>query len=504
MILYPSAYGGLPVLLTCFGSVLPRVIVPALFSAALTTVIELNVSHKYLTDSIPADFPYQVFTTIVSFLLVFRVNHSYGRYWEACGTVQEFGCKYGDAVAEAMTDDIVWTKSQCHPEANKDMEYELFRGQLAHLSSLQHALTLAHLRGQKEHGRHGHHGLHFKATPDGKTHDSYIQAESPGSGCAELFRAWCRTWSGQRGYQAFLKEHPLYVLGGVSDAEVAMLQPLSSFQRISQCHSHLLALFQARRSVGGMMAAEGARSAASFARLGNYLSMGNTAFYQALKILDTPLPFAYQQICSLALSLFVVTFPVVSVSRFGGDVGDAVAWLPPIASFMSTLMFYSLYEVSREMEEPFLNPPNAIPLLMAQNAFNCRVHASATRLGQLAAEVAEGTAQKGLLGVHREHEDDPATLLTRTWQAARTGAASTHTDWEPNEASQAAAYARTLAIDKKGLAGGASVSSVRESRQRLTSAPRIKMRRQKTTAQVVQTLTHNKSMCSSFQMAHVP
>ena len=495
MILYPRAYGGLPALLTFYGSVIPRTILPALFGAGLTILIELTVNHKYLTDAIPSPYPYGVFTTVVSFLLVFRVNASYSRYWEACQTLLAFGSKLGDAMAEAMTDDIVWTKSK--PDA-PDMDFELYRGQLAHLSSLHHALALSHLRGQKEHDTM-HDVLYFKATPDGKTHDSYAQAENPGrGGCTELIRAWCRTRSGERGYQSFLKEHPLYVLGGVSAAELAMLKPLSSIERFSAVHAHLLALFQARRSAGGMTSAEGP----AFARLGNYLSAGNSAFYQASKILDTPLPFAYQQICSLALALFVVTFPVVCVSRFGGLVGDTVAWLPPIASFLSTIMFYGLYEVSREMEEPFLNPPNTIPFLMAQNAFNCRIVATAVRLTQLSTEVEDGVYPKGMLGVQHNHQDDPARVLTRSWQSKLAASARS-----PESESKEAATA-SMQIDN-GPAGGAPGASL-ESRQRLslTSRPsrpsRAKMTKLRSTAQVVSSLTHDRSIRTAFEIVHVP
>ena len=43
---------------------------------------------------------------------------------------------------------------------------------------------------------------------------------------------------------------------------------------------------------------------------------------QACKMDDTPLPFPYQQMTALTLLIFTFMFPIIAVSRFGGDIAD--------------------------------------------------------------------------------------------------------------------------------------------------------------------------------------
>jgi len=85
MIIYPRGFAGLPLLLSCSGSAIPRAIVPGLACAAWAVILELTVGHLYLQNLIVHPYPFQVFSSVVSFLLVFRVNASYQRYWESIG-----------------------------------------------------------------------------------------------------------------------------------------------------------------------------------------------------------------------------------------------------------------------------------------------------------------------------------------------------------------------------------------------------------------------------------
>lgn len=404
MILYPSVYGGIPLLVSCYGSAIPRAIIPATLCAVIAIIIEFNVPHSYMMNLIASPHPYAVFTGIVSFLLVFRVNASYARYWEACEFVRHMGSKWGDSVGEAMVHDIVWKPGAKRPPLE---EHALFRAQLAHTASLYHATALAHLRGQTEFGLDE---KHYQEAPP----KHWEQIDGPSWPWIELIRTWLRYRSRHLGYKAFLNDHPLHVLGGISQEERQKFKKLSSVERVNSLYVQLNALFQARRGAGGLAAAE----PPSFARLGNYISDGNVSFVQACKIVDTPLPFAYQQICSLSLAIFMLTFPLLAVSRFGGDTTstEKVSWLPPCVSFLCTLTFYGLYEISREMEEPFLHPPNALPLNMMQNAFNARLRVSATRVSEMARDVGtDGKVRHGVLGSDPDLSDDPAMRLVKDW-----------------------------------------------------------------------------------------
>ena len=198
-------------------------------------------------------------------------------------------CKWGDAMTEAMVHSVEWGST-----AFDDKERPLFRAQIAHVASLLHALALAHLRGQTDMGKDG--GLYLKAAiePGQGRSDEFVTTNVPGCTCEELLNSWCRLMSGQKGYEQFLSRHMLPVLGGVSASELALLQPLTSLERVQVTYAQLIATFSARRAMGGLRGG-GACEPPSFARLGNYFSDGHVNFAQACKIGDRPLPFPYQQ-----------------------------------------------------------------------------------------------------------------------------------------------------------------------------------------------------------------
>ena len=95
MILYPRGFAGLPLLLTCSGSAVPRAIVPGIVCALIALALEINVGHAYLQNLIVHPYPFQVFSGVVSFLLVFRVNAAHARYWESIGHLKRMGAKLG-------------------------------------------------------------------------------------------------------------------------------------------------------------------------------------------------------------------------------------------------------------------------------------------------------------------------------------------------------------------------------------------------------------------------
>ena len=47
-------------------------------------------------------------------------------------------------------------------------------------------------------------------------------------------------------------------------------------------------------------------------------------------------------------------------------------WLAPSLSFVVVLAYFGLYEVARELEDPFVHPPNDLPSVAMQRPFNAR------------------------------------------------------------------------------------------------------------------------------------
>jgi hypothetical protein len=48
-------------------------------------------------------------------------------------------------------------------------------------------------------------------------------------------------------------------------------------------------------------------------------------------------------------------------------------WLAPSLTFIVVFSYFGLYEVARELEDPFIHPPNEAPLVAVQQSFNQRL-----------------------------------------------------------------------------------------------------------------------------------
>merc|ERR1719181_2074275 len=116
MITYDQrSYGGMSLIFQMVGSVYPRVAPFALFSACMTLLLK-GVEHftgftwfRYVFDH---PYVYQIYTFVLGFVLVFRCNLSYARFWEGRTSIQLMGSKWADAVLQAVVFDSVSKKSK--------------------------------------------------------------------------------------------------------------------------------------------------------------------------------------------------------------------------------------------------------------------------------------------------------------------------------------------------------------------------------------------------------
>lgn len=161
MILYSKSYWGIPLLLRLYGSVLPRVQVFAIAAAVIALTLSLNPGgprpflDRFTTSvqvdaavsstataggladapgapdhpnpfDAPGPLPWlaaravhpaalQAFTTAVAFSVLFRANHSYGRYWEACQQLHVMTAGLASAVSEALA----WDADAAAPAARR-------------------------------------------------------------------------------------------------------------------------------------------------------------------------------------------------------------------------------------------------------------------------------------------------------------------------------------------------------------------------------------------------
>lgn len=92
MIQYFKGAFGLNLLLRIHGSAVYRGMIPGIVSVgvflAMATTHEESTSHPYSVG---------VLVSSVSFLIIFRANQGYNRYWEACGNIHHMMSKWLDA-----------------------------------------------------------------------------------------------------------------------------------------------------------------------------------------------------------------------------------------------------------------------------------------------------------------------------------------------------------------------------------------------------------------------
>jgi len=93
------------------------------------------------------------------------------------------------------------------------------------------------------------------------------------------------------------------------------------------------------------------------------LSNGMLGFNQAMKMADIPFPFPFAQLLELLLMAFTVIIPLYTAIFTGGLVAT------PILSFIVTVSFWGLSDISRELENPFADGHNQLPAIDMHERF---------------------------------------------------------------------------------------------------------------------------------------
>jgi predicted membrane chloride channel (bestrophin family) len=134
------------------------------------------------------------------------------------------------------------------------------------------------------------------------------------------------------------------------------------------------------RSIGRRSQQKGINAAAPvFSRVYQVLSDGMLGYSNAHKLYDTPFPFPYSQLIFFNLILLSITVPWLISAKTGDYKGEYPDWggkgVCVIGSFMVVLMYFTLNEVARDLEDPFAFDPNELPLVIMQRDFNAKIQA---------------------------------------------------------------------------------------------------------------------------------
>jgi hypothetical protein len=129
-----------------YGSVLPRCFLHALFSAVLGGVLEY-FEVDLLSYRVVWQHPYalQLFSMVLGFSLVMRIQIAYARYWEGATQCFQASSKWIDAAMQMVAFD------EASKDAFSDKGFE-FRFAMLHYMSLMHAVAMIDMRQDDELG----------------------------------------------------------------------------------------------------------------------------------------------------------------------------------------------------------------------------------------------------------------------------------------------------------------------------------------------------------------
>lgn len=361
-------------LLRLTGSAFVRVL-PYGISAAIYSVVIHHYRSCWLWPSLcPAEkllfihpYPLQGILILSGLGLVFRVNQSLMRYWEARSAAQFAAAKWLDGILMAISFD----DEEDVGEGKLQGSHVEFACACVHLGSLLHAMAMHALRGDDSMDTLE---CAVPRPPDGRTYyvtgrqSTQVEAkkisrrrslmkkmswrhrmEKPDMTlrrAARIARASpslarrSLVQSRAKDVKDYADRNPIEVLGGLTAEERRRLEP--SEQRVCMVLGWLFRLLVRRRRRGGL-----SHDAPIVSRIYQVLSDGNLHFMNALKVSDTPFPFAYAQLNGVICLLNFAFFPLVVADK------TADAYLGAALSFSFTCLFFAMHDVARDLEEPF-------------------------------------------------------------------------------------------------------------------------------------------------------
>jgi Bestrophin, RFP-TM, chloride channel len=242
----------------------------------------------------------------------------------------------------------------------------LFLQEAAHLLSLLSAVAFSTLRNDLEHAASplitfvpGAPWPHVD--PDAYTADvrkDWDNTEHRFVAVIRYISGWSRTKKARTLYNA---ARPFRVIGGVSDSEIELLQAARGALAKVALVTMWLQEFLVRESLAG---STGNVPSPLLSRLYQYVSDGMIGYHQAHKVAVIPFPFPHAQITSLFVIIVVALMPVLMLSY----VTNAAFGFT--LNLFTVMCFVGLHEVARELENPFQNVPNDVPLNNFQAQYN--------------------------------------------------------------------------------------------------------------------------------------
>ena len=372
--------------LRLYGSAVTRSIVWGFLAALQTTLLYVLLDDYsdsvYISGRVTS---YIIFSSLLGFVVVFRINFSYGRYQDGRTSLQAMTASWVDSYTKIISFDGGCKATDWDKQMDKGRLD--FRRDMAHYFSLVHGLALQFLRVDFDLNNLCTHATEHLPPWD----SSFV------SGYKAPFSKYFMLSSDHKSRERYLKCTPIPVIElegvPVSRTESVALDPTparikTNVRRPSPLrsfHSHLFSADKSPYIPGGservyrvfMWIHERLRKrmteggldmpAPIMATAWTELGLGLQKFERCRYLIDTPFPFPWAQLMIILLLAFQFTVPfVIAATVQSLSMGI-------ILSVVCAMTFWALQETSRELEDPFAYEPNDLPLPRLQYVFNQRL-----------------------------------------------------------------------------------------------------------------------------------
>jgi len=434
MITYRKGWAGLGLACQVVGTAWPLGIVPGLMSCAVGIVLMVIPElEEFISDDerfLKNHYPFQLFSYLVGFFMVFRTNFAYRRYWLSLDAVQRMSAKWLDGALMCVafdahgSTDLPYLQAAVGGESGAKatdsadaasgpagMSHSEFFTQVCHLFSLLHALALQHFRGDKN-----LENLQEICTDGAQPRISLV-----GRGDGHLSQKWRPGFSfSERSLDEKFRAMKLNVIGSLSkDEEQALLadsrgRPLLGEARVTMVCGWVTRRMIARQKhepMGDMCKT----AAPVLARIYQVLSDGMLAFSQASMTATIPFPFPYHNLTQTFLWIYAFTVPFVVNAKIEHPV------LRVVINFFAVWAYFALAAVGDNLEDPYLPyDPNDLPLTVMQHQFNAQL----VTFGVVPEKSSLQELRQSLTSLVDDDSPDPASPQTPTVEKKTEAAAA--------------------------------------------------------------------------------
>ena len=236
----------------------------------------------------------------------------------------------------------------------------LFLQELSHLGSLLTGVALSTLRNDIE-GAESPLDIYEVGSPWPEVDPDSISFQTKRQTSKEKILTFLGVGRSPEERTRYNASRPLGVIGGVSEGEIRFLQMARGPYAKTQLCWHWLSEFVIREHLAG---STGAVGPPIISRISQFLGDGMIYYNHARKITFIPFPFPHAQLSAIYV---LVMIPAVA---FLMDQYTDQLWVGCVLTFLTVTALSGIHEVARELENPFRNVPNELPLVTLQAQFN--------------------------------------------------------------------------------------------------------------------------------------